>query len=456
MAAMRWLLLLLSLVVCRSEAVFNRPYEIRLQNNEYTDVLVAIHRDVPEDMRVVDRLKQIITEASEDLYVATNSRAFLKEVKILIPKTWTKKPEYLPAGTETFERANVRVDVPNPLYGENPYVQQKGGCGEAGDFMHLTPKYVVDKQYGEDYWGPNGKTFVHEWGHLRWGLFDEYGTDDPASGQSYPHFYRTSQGGVRPTGCSAWVAGTNKHTVTGSPCRLDPGTGVYESECRFYPDEQTNRATGSYMFMHFLSQVTSFCHSDPAGDPLSFHNREAPNKHNSLCQGQSAWDVMTQHPDFTNGANPPQKVRSTAPGFVLFEAYIAPRLGQSAWDVMTQHPDFAHGANPPREVRTTAPGFVLLQESDFRIVLVLDASNSMRGEPLRRLNQVARRFIQGTVYFGSSVGLVTFARAESLEHPVISVDSQADRDSLAATVPTTTSGGTCIGCGLLKGVEVRA
>ncbi|CAH1245746.1 CLCA1 [Branchiostoma lanceolatum] len=411
MAAMRWQLLLLSAIVWRSEAVFNRPYEIKLQNNEYTDVLVAIHRDILEDMRIVDRLKEILTEASEDLYVATNSRAFFKEVKILIPKTWTKKPEYLPAGTETFERANVRVDVPNPLYGDNPYVQQKGGCGEPGDFMHLTPKYVVDKKYGEDYWGPNGKTFVHEWGHLRWGLFDEYGIDDPASGQSYPHFYRTSLGGVRPTGCSAWVTGTNKHTATGSPCRLDPGTGVYESECRFYPDEQTNRATGSYMFMHFLSQVTSFCHSDPAGDPLSYHNREAPNKHNSLCQGQSAWDVMTKHPDF------------------------------------------AHGANPPREVRSTTPGFVLLQESDFRVVLVLDASNSMRGEPLRRLNQVARRFIQGTVNFGSSVGLVTFARAESLEHPVISVDSQADRDSLAATVPTTTSGGTCIGCGLLKGVE---
>ncbi|XP_078612819.1 calcium-activated chloride channel regulator 1-like [Branchiostoma floridae x Branchiostoma japonicum] len=411
MAAMRCLLVLLFAVVWCSEAVFTRPYEIKLQNNEYTDVLIAIHQDIPEDMRIVERLKEILTEASEELYVSTNSRAFFKEVKILIPKTWSKKPEYLPAGTETFERANVRVDVPNALYGDNPYVQQKGACGEEGDYMHLTPKYVVDKQYGQAFWGPQGKSFVHEWGHLRWGLFDEYGLDDPASGQSYPHFYRTSQGGVRPTGCSAWVAGTSKHMVTGAPCRLDPGTGVYESECRFYPDEQTNRATGSYMFMQFLSKVTSFCHSDPTGDPLSYHNREAPNKHNSLCQGRSSWDVMTQHTDFANGAN------------------------------------------PPREVQSTVPDFTLLQEDDFRIVLVLDASNSMRGEPLRRLIQVATRFIRSTVYFGSSVGLVTFARAESLVHPVIRVDSQADRDSLVAAVPTTTNGGTCIGCGLLKGVE---
>ncbi|XP_019630577.1 PREDICTED: calcium-activated chloride channel regulator 4A-like [Branchiostoma belcheri] len=409
MAATPWVLLLFALA-WRSEAVFTSPHQIKLQNNEYSDVLVAIHRDIPEDLRIVDRLKEILTKASEDLYIATNSRAFLKEVKILIPKTWSKKPEYQPAGTETFERANVRVDVPNALYGDNPYVQQKGGCGEAGDYMHLTPKYVLDKQYGEAYWGPNGKTFVHEWAHLRWGLFDEYGQDDPA-GQSYPHFYSGSLGGVQPTRCSAWVAGTNKHMVTGAPCQLDPVTGVYGPECRFYPDEQTNRATGSYMFMHFLNQVTSFCHSDPSGDPLSYHNREAPNKHNSLCGGQSAWGVMDRHPDFANGAN------------------------------------------PPREVQSTVPDFVLLQENDYRIVLVLDASNSMRGEPLRRLGQVATRFIRSTVGFGASVGLVKFARHASIDHPVISVDSQADRDALIATIPTTTVLYTCIGCGLLKGVE---
>ncbi|XP_078612940.1 calcium-activated chloride channel regulator 1-like [Branchiostoma floridae x Branchiostoma japonicum] len=405
------LILLLSAFVWHSQAVFNRPNEIKLQNNEYTDVLVAIHKDVPEDQRIVDRLKEIFIEASRDLHVATNNRAFFKQVKILIPNTWTKKPEYLPAGTETFERANIRVDVPNPLYGDNPYVQQKGGCGEGGDYMHLTPKYVVDKPYGEMYWGPNGKTFVHEWGHLRWGLFDEYGFDG-ATGESYPHFYRASVGGVEPTRCSAKVAGNNQHMVTGAPCQLIPATGVYESECRFYPDFSGNRATASYMFMHFLSQVTGFCHSDPEGDPLSYHNREAPNKHNSVCGGQSAWDVMNKHQDF------------------------------------------AGGANRPRAVETTEPDFVLLQQSDFfRIVLVLDVSGSMQGEPIRRLNQVARRFIRSTVSFGTSVGVVTFSEDASIDHPVVSVNSPAVRNDLIAAVPTSTGGATCIGCGLLKGIE---
>ncbi|XP_066266574.1 calcium-activated chloride channel regulator 4A-like [Branchiostoma lanceolatum] len=411
MAAIRSIVLM-SLFVWRSQAVFNRPYEIKLQNNEYTDVLVAIHEDVSEDYRIVDRLKEILTEASRDLYVATKNRAFFKEVRILIPRTWTKKPEYLPSGTETFERANVRVDLPNPLYEDNPYVQQKGGCGEEGDYMHLTPKYVVDKEYGETYWGPNGKTFLHEWGHLRFGLYDEYGFDDGASGESYPHFYRASVGGVEPTRCSAKVAGHNKHMVTGADCQLIPATGVYEPECRFYPDFSGNRATGSYMFMHFLDDVTGFCHSDPSGDPLSFHNREAPNKHNVMCQGQSAWDVMNKHQDF------------------------------------------ADGANPPREVDSTVPNFVLLQESDSTsIVLVLDVSGSMSGKPIDRLHQVATRFIRSTVSFGTSVGVVTFSSSASIEHRVVSVTSQAVRDELIDALPTRATGGTCIGCGLRKGIE---
>ncbi|XP_035665433.1 calcium-activated chloride channel regulator 1-like [Branchiostoma floridae] len=378
----RWILLQSAFVWC-SQAVFNRPNEIKLENNEYTDVLVAIHKDVPEDQQIVDRLKEIFIEASQDLYVATNNRTFFKEVKILIPNTWTKKPEYLPAGTKTFERANVRVDRPNPLYVDNPYVQQKGGCGEPGDYMHLTPKYVLDKEYGEELWGPHGKTLVHEWGHLRWGLFDEYGFDDPLGG-SYPHFYAstTSMPAIQPVRCSAYTAGSPMHAVTLNRCDLDRETGLPEANCRFVPDFRGNRATGSYMFMQFLPQVTGFCHSDPEGDPLSYHNREAPNKQNVMCNGQSAWDVMNKHQDFDSGANPPRS-----------------------------------------------------------------------GERIRLLNQVATRFIRNTVSLGTSVGVVTFSSTASIRHPVVSVNSEAVRNDLIAAVPTSTGGGTCIGCGLRKGIE---
>ncbi|XP_078695218.1 calcium-activated chloride channel regulator 4A-like [Branchiostoma floridae x Branchiostoma belcheri] len=391
---------------------------IQLQNNEYTEVLIAIHRDIPEDQQIVDRLKEIFTEASEALYIATRSRTFLKQVKILIPNTWSRQPNYLPPGTATFDRANIRVDVQNPIYGDGPYVHHPGGCGVDGDYMHLTPRYVVDRPYGETTWGPYGKTMTHEWGHLRWGLFDEYGFDDPLGG-SYPHFYVSTSRGIQPVRCSAYTAGLSQNPVTGARCQTDPVTGLPEADCRFIPDFNRNRATGSYMFMQFLPQVEEFCHSGQhlfsqgaQASPLSSHNREAPNKQNVMCQGQSAWDVMNKHQDFANGAN------------------------------------------PPREVVTTVPDFVLLQEQAPRMVLVLDTSGSMRGEPIRRLNQAATHFIRNTVLDDSWLGIVTFSTTANTYHPLIQITSNADRTSLINRVPSNVGGTTCIGCALLEGVKV--
>ncbi|XP_035692459.1 calcium-activated chloride channel regulator 4-like [Branchiostoma floridae] len=328
--------------ICRTDVALTAQNVIQLQNNEYTDVLIAINRNIPEDQQIVDRLKEIFTEASEALYIATRSRAYIKQVKILIPNTWTRQPQYLPPGTATFDRANVRVDVQNPLYGDGPYVQQTGGCGVGGEYLHLTPRYVVDRPYGESNWGPYGKLVTHEWGHLRWGLFDEYGFDDPLGG-SYPHFYVSTSMGIQPVRCSAYTAGSYQNPVTQSRCQVDPATGLPEADCRFIPNPNGNRATGSYMFMQFLPQVEEFCHGGQhlfsqggQPNPLSSHNREAPNKQNALCNGQSAWDVMNKHQDFANGAN------------------------------------------PPREVVSTVPDFVLLQEKEPMMVLVLDTSGSMR------------------------------------------------------------------------------
>ncbi|XP_066267153.1 calcium-activated chloride channel regulator 4A-like [Branchiostoma lanceolatum] len=400
----------LILAGARVDSALNRPFEIMLDNNEYSGVLVAISRAVPEDQRVVDRLQEILTETSQAMYEASNRRVYLKNITILLPKSWAAKPEYQPARTELFERANIRVDKLNPLYGDSPYVKQKAGCGEGGDYIHLTPDYVINKQYGEAVWGPYGKTIVHEWGHLRWGLFDEYAMDGPA-GEAYPHFYWSVSDGVQATRCSAHLTGTHINMLTGRPCQVDPSTGLPEPACRFSPD-RASPATGSYMFMQFLDKVASFCHSDLSGDQTSLHNHEAPNKHNVQCGGRSAWDVMADHPDFS------------------------------------------HGANPPRQVVSTRPDFTLIQEVDRRMVLVLDSSGSMRGERIQKLNQVAQHFIRNTVPDGSWLGIVDFATRASTAHALIQVADDSVREQLAAAVPNSTLGWTCIGCGLQEGLQV--
>ena len=47
----------------------------------------------------------------------------------------------------------------------------------------------------------------------------------------------------------------------------------------------------------FFSQITKFCDVD-GQDESSYHNREAPNKHNRLCSRRSNWEILKEHEDF--------------------------------------------------------------------------------------------------------------------------------------------------------------
>ena len=33
--------------------------------------------------------------------------------------------------------AEIRVDLPNPVYGDSPYTSQPGGCGEQGEYTQV-------------------------------------------------------------------------------------------------------------------------------------------------------------------------------------------------------------------------------------------------------------------------------------------------------------------------------
>ena len=43
-----------------------------------------------------------------------------------------------------------------------------------GEHIQLTPDYINDKNGARSYYGDAGKVILHEWGHLRWGLKEEY------------------------------------------------------------------------------------------------------------------------------------------------------------------------------------------------------------------------------------------------------------------------------------------
>ena len=78
-------------------------------------------------------------------------------MKILVPSNWPQLgTSYGEAGAATYENAHVLIESSNVQYGNMPYVQQKGGCGEYGDHIYLTSQYISDRSVAESL-GPIGK-----------------------------------------------------------------------------------------------------------------------------------------------------------------------------------------------------------------------------------------------------------------------------------------------------------
>jgi hypothetical protein len=48
------------------------------------------------------------------------------------------------------------------------------------------------------------------------------------------------------------------------------------------------------MHLHSLPTVTQFCEAGT-------HDRESPNKQNTFCQQESAWDTIRKSPEFNTG-----------------------------------------------------------------------------------------------------------------------------------------------------------
>uniref|UniRef100_A0A8C8RB38 Chloride channel accessory 2 n=1 Tax=Pelusios castaneus TaxID=367368 RepID=A0A8C8RB38_9SAUR len=179
-----WLLkmTLLALVAARGAA-------LQLQGNAYHGLLVAINPQVPEDQRLLANIREMITEASFYLFNATQRRVYFQNIKILIPATW-KANNYGKPQHETYEKAEVIVAAPFWKHGDEPYTLQYGECGNMGKYIHFTPNFLVN-DYLIDVYGSRGRAFVHEWAHLRWGVFDEYDNERP--------FYITGQNQVKVT-----------------------------------------------------------------------------------------------------------------------------------------------------------------------------------------------------------------------------------------------------------------
>ncbi|XP_035951873.2 calcium-activated chloride channel regulator 2 isoform X2 [Halichoerus grypus] len=370
---------------------------VQLQDNGYDGLLVAINPQVSEDQNLIANIKEMITEASFYLFNATKRRVFFRNIKILIPATW-KANNYSKVKQELYEKANVIVTDWYGVHGDDPYTLQYRGCGKEGKYIHFTSNFLVNDDLTAGY-GPRGRVFVHEWAHLRWGVFDEYNDEKP--------FYINGQNQIKVTRCSSDITGI--FVCEKGPCPQENCiiSKLFKEGCMFIYNS-TQNATASIMFMQSLSSVVEFCNART-------HNQEAPNLQNQMCSLRSAWDVIADSADFNHSC---------------------PMNG-------TEFP-------PP-------PVFSLIQAGDKVVCLVLDVSSKMaEADRLLRLQQAAEFYLMQIVEIHTFVGIVSFNSKGEIRAQLHQINSDDDRKLLVSHLPMTVSAEaeTSICSGLKKGFEV--
>jgi len=387
-----------------------------LENNGYTDLVVGISPDIPESQaqEVINNIKLLMTEASKELFIASRNRAYYKQVKILLPQTWKNTPFDQPLSGEFYETAEVRIDRPNPVYGDAPYTVRGAGCGVPGSYIHITPSYLKNSTGGNV-----GKTTVHEWAKLRWGVYEEHGY--PGDEQFPLIFYKTifTADGERQKKTynfctNDMIYGYEQDIKTGGQCS-NGDNGMPDENCMFFVSQQTS-ATASYMALPYISSVQNFCDNTEE----LMHDSDLPNKQNLFCDGQSTWEVILTSPDFANNNNPADdSISNTVPEFITIGSQL----------------------------------------SSVEYVLVMDTSMSMITDPrppnqpanrLANMIDAAKRWVKYDIQDGVKLGVATFSDYDYVRIMQAMVEiNDANRDVIIDSLgEITATGQTCIGCGL--------
>jgi Calcium-activated chloride channel N terminal len=253
----------------------------------------------------------MFTKASAVLFSATHQRLFFGNVTILVPANWTTLNASW-AGAQTFDTADVIVAPPNPLYGDVPFANQPGGCGDPGLYIHYTPAKLLNTTMNNaagtmassprvPRWGSNSllgsgfspppvlniaihasfnphgplilvpsltitsaKQFVQKWAQYRYGVFEE---DAPYPTQPHqiwqmpyrPFYEKINQDDGTwewaPTACTDQITGRLADQTTGGPCTYDSAAPGYpDYNCRFYPDAKQSM-NASLMYSSDLDDV---------------------------------------------------------------------------------------------------------------------------------------------------------------------------------------------------------
>ena len=204
-----------------------------------------------------------------------------------------------------------------------------------------------------------------------------------------------------------------RDSSTGGSCTLDPQTNLPDANCVFIASGDNSNVKSSYMAAPFLESVDHFCQNTEVD---YHHDIYKPNKQNTMCDYTSVWDIIIGNSDFTN---------------------VKPM-------------------NNSYEVPPETKYEILKPAEGGRFVLVLDRSGSMekKADRLDRLKQSSIRWITYDVKNGTEIGITSFSDNTKVDKALTKVTDINRNEFVDAINKLRANGGTCLGDGLMKGMDV--
>lgn len=227
---------------------------------------VYIDETMPYHEEFLPRLESALDEMCRYLHEALRRQAKCGQITVLVPEDW-ECPLCLPDPAIS----GVANDI---------YIGPNVTCGEAGALACASAEVtggiisIDDSVVMERDPLSASKALVHEWGHYRYGLGDEYARD-----------LFLSQGSTgldfdgNPLEC---VEKFNHHRIT-----VDVNGDLVPAT--------SGLPHASIMYDQNPSRITEFC--DDSDNSLYQHNPDAMNNHNLRHDGKSSWAVIEQHGD---------------------------------------------------------------------------------------------------------------------------------------------------------------
>ncbi|KAH7965678.1 hypothetical protein HPB49_009735 [Dermacentor silvarum] len=227
-------------------------------------------------------------DSSGFLHRATHGSLHIKQVIIEIPSTWPRRPYATVRQGSGFEGSDVRVYASSdPNVESRPYTIQPRACGEPGDYIHLSSKFLEElndhttKEYGNPSY-----VFIHEWAHLRYGVFDEHGF---LGSEKYPALYCDSEGKVRANVCSDKIAFTAR-TPSGEDCSVCKNNAVPQNCTVEFHQPAGDLVESSIMFMPYVDNLVPMGR-DRTNRTRHFKYDSVSNK--SICRIENCQHVVS-------------------------------------------------------------------------------------------------------------------------------------------------------------------